>query len=266
MKFTKWLTFNRIPARWLALGIVFLFVSSLRIIDVPLVVLAVIYLGSMPFLYIFIDVLPPFILQQNELIPFFEKCDPFPLLRISEKLLSSNISTVARRNLTVNYCIALRGIGEYEKAYEALKGLNIEDFPARMNLNKLILYNNLADLCFLLEKYDEVLEYHEKFEAIYNSLKMEKLDPAFQNAANSLCIDRLYINGDYLGALELMRNQKPTHLESRINTAFYYAKIYIKLGDKENAKENLNYVIENGNRLFAVVEARRMLEVLESES
>ena len=39
-----------------------------------------------------------------------------------------------------------------------------------------------------------------------------------------------------------------------------YAKAYIGLGETDKAKEKLNFILENGNKLYMVEQAKKMLE------
>jgi FimV-like protein len=50
-----------------------------------------------------------------------------------------------------------------------------------------------------------------------------------------------------------------------VDVARIYAKAYLALGKPEFARENLQFVIENGNKLYAVTEAKELLARLDAE-
>ena len=54
-----------------------------------------------------------------------DQCDPYPLLKETEDQMSYNRSKIYEQLLLINYCVALRNIGEYNKVLEILKKVNL---------------------------------------------------------------------------------------------------------------------------------------------
>ena len=133
MDFIKWIAKNRRFSRWIMLGVILLFVYLLKLLGVPVWVLVTLYIGLMLLSFVIIETYPPLIVQSKAVETYFNDCDPFPLLKLSSELLSSNISPTAKFPVTLNYCVALRGIGEYQKAFDCLMGLNIDALPEGAN-------------------------------------------------------------------------------------------------------------------------------------
>ncbi|MBQ4562965.1 MAG: hypothetical protein IJA58_00630, partial [Lachnospiraceae bacterium] len=52
------------------------------------------------------------------------------------------------------------------------------------------------------------------------------------------------------------------NLKEEVSVSLLQAKAYLKLGDMEKAREKLDYVIKKGNKLYAVTEAKQLMETI----
>jgi hypothetical protein len=72
----------------------------------------------------------------------------------------------------------------------------------------------------------------------------------------------LYYEGDYSNALRKVAWIKLPHRKMVVEGAFLAAKCHLALEEPEKAREKLNYVVHNGNKLHIVQEANALLETL----
>lgn len=266
MDFIKWIAKNRRFSRWIMLGVILLFVYLLKLLGVPVWVLVTLYIGLMLLSFVIIETYPPLIVQSKAVETYFNDCDPFPLLKLSRELLSSKISPSAKFPVTLNYCVALRGIGEYQKAFDCLMELNIDALPEGANGVKFICYNNLGDTCMMLENFPEASSYYHKALEIFPLILNEQEKDHLMQIHNGIQADLCYINKDYKRSSEFLEAIESNQKESLVSYALANAKNYIKLGNFEKATEKLEFVIANGNKLFAVVEAKKLMDLIKNEA
>lgn len=259
MKILMLLAKNRIAARWILLALVFLFVFALCFFDIPVIILLLIYFALMFIVYIFVEVYTPAIIQQKYVNMLINDCDPFPLLKVSEELLSYDINPGVRKNILINYCVALRNTGDYEKTYEALKSIDLDSFHENDISTKLICLNNLSDICSLLDKPEESLDYAQRLIELYEKMPEGRLKNILKPSIQGIYADRCFLLGEYDKALEMAQNHKTKNRCSEIQLYVFLGKIHLKLGDTENARQCLNFAVTNGNKLYSVVEAKAIL-------
>jgi tetratricopeptide (TPR) repeat protein len=160
-----------------------------------------------------------------------------------------------------NYCVALIGLGEYDKAYELLSQINIEEKNTHP-VHKMVYYNNLALLCMSMGIYDEAITNYQKTLTAYEAIKSEKLRKNNESNANNARAYLAYLGGEYRTCLAFLEAPLPT-LAGRVGQTLLYARVAIAQGDVPTAKEKLHEVIEKGNKLYCVTEARELLNTLE---
>lgn len=194
-------------------------------------------------------------------IPAFDNgCDPFPLLQETELLLSYTNRKPEEQTLILNHCAALCYIGEYQKVYDALCALHIDRYAGTLPAVKCAYYNNLMDVCTILGKYEQADFCFDKLMQLYADLKNKKqkklLEPVvcFANALN--CFRKM----EYARTIEILNGIKAANLRMEVSGALLCARAYLVTNDVERAKEKLRFVIARGNKLFSVVEARKLLE------
>ena len=75
----------------------------------------------------------------------------------------------------------------------------------------------------------------------------------------------ILINGTEFSLLAVICSLKVSNspLRHKVSVAFVCAKAYLKLGEREKAREKLNYVLVYGNRLHIVGCAKQLLEEIE---
>ena len=191
-----------------------------------------------------------------------EHCDPYPLLQDTSTFLSYKNGEFQRQVLVINHCAALMEIGEYNKAYELMKALNIDQCNGMVPVHKAVYYTNLSTICFDLKLWEEEAIWFQKANQLYDSLKPSK---AKQNAQTAITLGRarhLLMEKQYEQAMALTTGLPVTHLRDGIGIAFLQGMIYAAQGNTEKAKESLGFVAQYGYRLAAVKEAKKLLEQL----
>ena len=188
------------------------------------------------------------------------KCDPYPLIEESEKHLNANYSAVERFVLLVNYSAALKASGQYDKALDALLSIDIEaDAMKNFHHLKASYYYRLSEICAILNKDAQADFAYSKFTELVPQIKNEKLKKTVEIEIAHAKVLEAYRKGEYQTVVELLEGSVDKVFSAQISSALTCAKAYMELGETEKAKEKLEYVIENGNKLNYVNEARELL-------
>ena len=189
-------------------------------------------------------------------------CDPYPLLYITELLLNYKYTDFDRFLLLLDHCASLASVGEPEKAYGILESINIDNITGAFPAIKIIYYNNLMGVSASLGMTDKANELHSKIMMMYQSIGAKKqkqlLEPIIHMAEAVYC----YYNQEYAKSIQLLNGMESNVPRMKVVTAMLCANACLGLNDTETAKEKLRYVIDHGNRLFSVTEARDLLNKL----
>ena len=74
-----------------------------------------------------------------------------------------------------------------------------------------------------------------------------------------------YARQEYAQGLQMLENFPVQPLPNKVVQAYSLAKFRLALNEKETARELLDFVIKNGNKLFVVTEAHDLLTRINSE-
>lgn len=191
-----------------------------------------------------------------------QQCDPYPLLEEMKSMMARKQNGPQQQLMEINYAMALRMVGENYKCAEILENTHIDRYPGTSPYTKFIYYNNLADVFFCLERTLEAQIWHRKALQIYDDLPEGKLKQQITQAAQLSEAQALYYEKDYDSAL---RKAAKINCQSRrhlLDTALLAAKCHIALEEPEKAREKLQYIIDNGNKLHIVEESKELLNSL----
>jgi len=187
-----------------------------------------------------------------------EGCDPTPLLRETKEQLKYVKHGVANQLVLLNYTVALGYMGEYSGVIETLETFDTDKYkflsPYRGFIN-MIYYNNMSDAYDELGDFENASLWHKKTMISAKKLGMSNskeiiLAKALENLRKK----------EFKAALETLESFKGKTLLDSVCASMVYAKVYIGLGEKEKAKEKLDFIVENGNKLYMVEQAKKMLE------
>lgn len=200
-----------------------------------------------------------------------QRCDPEGFLKITEELLSYGVKGWIRQVVLIDYYDALRWSGQYERTYELLKAVNIDKEAGTDSSTKVVYYYNLTDICTQVGKYDEANIWYDKMQQIYGDIKNEKIKQMYEHIVICGQAYDYYRKGQYaqtvqtvcelsaiLTAMDKSGNGKVKKC-MLVDNSLLLAKCYMELGELDKAKECLEYVIDNGNKLYVVVEAKEIL-------
>lgn len=191
-----------------------------------------------------------------------ENCDPYPMLEELRSMLDRNMVGPQHQLLEINYALCLRETGEYHHAAEILENLNIDKFPATDPLSKYTYYHNLCDIQYLLGNDAEARIWARKFRQIYQDIPMTKAKQALTCIHDLMDAEILYYEGNFEHALRKVAWIKLENKRMVVDGAMLAAKCHIALEEPEKAKEKLQYVLDNGNKLHVAQEASQLLESL----
>lgn len=189
----------------------------------------------------------------------YEKGNPYPLIEETEQLIKTNAANTV---VYINHCAALREAGEYKKAYELLRSLDPKQGRGIAPSAMLIYYYNLCDLSALTSDHKGAEDAYGKMTAIYKALPDGKSKRSLDECVALAEAQRLFAHGKYNRTLDALDKITPSGLKAEITTAMLYARTYIKTSKTEEARQKLEFVVKNGNKLYAVTEAKQLLLTL----
>ena len=203
----------------------------------------------------------PFKLMRKPTEILEQQCDPYPFLEELEHMVNSLPNNAQGQFFQVHYGIALAFTGQLEKGLEVMQNIPIEQFKGSAH-TKLLYYCNLSDMMFRLNRFEEADALYEKTLEIYRQLPDSRGKKAWEHTLELSAIEALYRSGDYALALRKL-SRIPCHTKRYvIGGTMLAARCNIALEEFDKAKEKLQYVIDNGNTLYFVNDAKSLLETL----
>lgn len=230
-------------------------------LNIPTWALFIVNLVLAFIIYAYVEYSPDPIIRKA-VVELNDNCNPYPLLAETEKLLAYKNSEMLHQIILINHAAALRCIGEYQRNLDMLRTLNIDKVPGMLPTNKVVYYNNLMDACELLGKYDEADVWYSKMMLIHADITNQKQLEELEHTILCAKAFHFYYEKAYNKALLMVQDMTAKSRKDKVENAMLYARIAIAMGDVETAKAKLQYVIENGNKLYVVTEARQMIEQL----
>ncbi len=197
----------------------------------------------------------------SEGMKFFSNCDPEKAMEIFEKALGSQKGLYHRLQLAINKSACLSHLGKYSEGLEVLHKIDINNSKVPP-IFKITYYNNLNSLYLGLKEIDLAKKALDKAFDTFNTVKNpnKMITGIFHNLTLSkLSIEILEGSFDNVEESLLSELKMSKTRTSLVEINFDLAKLYLKLSRKEEAKECLQYVIENGNKLYCVEEAKDLL-------
>ena len=194
--------------------------------------------------------------------PMHEQCDPDPFLGMTEELLTYKATPMQKQARMINYCVALQSVGEYQKAYDLLSQVNIDKNAGTPSEFKLVYYHNLGSLCENLDKLEQAKIWYEKAVQIHEGIAYPKVKEHYAPTTCSAKAELAFLAGEYHDCIKLLQEPSPTAY-GRVYRKLTIARALIALGEVAEAKNKLIEVINEGNKLYCVTEARELLNTLE---
>ncbi|MBR3778159.1 MAG: hypothetical protein IKL13_00330 [Clostridia bacterium] len=191
-----------------------------------------------------------------------DRCDPHPLLAECDDQLSYVKNRGNRQLLTVNRAAALIELGREEEALAALEALNIDN-PTPLPIWRYIYYHNaaLAALSCGQREKAEIYRHkaHQQAATITHKKYQDLISSSTQGLNTEMCLDAK----DYDGARRILEQSSiPAGTSSQVNRAYQIGRLELAQGNHTVARFQLEFVVQNGNRLAIVDKARALLEAM----
>lgn len=187
-------------------------------------------------------------------------CDPEPTMREAEHQLATAKDNVYRMLLLINYYTMQSALGLYEKARDGLNAVNLDQSPTAPPYLKFVYYNNLSSVYDNLGQNEDAELHYQTAAQLYRTLK-PKYQKVFRISMDLLHAQACIRNRTDLDrALQLLDRMSATNENQRVCRAFTRAQVLLLKNEPEQARVHLNYVIDHGNKLALVPEARELLK------
>ena len=188
--------------------------------------------------------------------------DPYPLLEESEYLLTKTKKGLPYLTNIINYSAGLIETGQFEKALAVLQAVDFSKVPKASPQSMLAYYINLCSACNEMGQKDQASAYYSKALASFAMIKNEAVKKQMKSTITVHTIEEHLRNEDYKEADKVLASFIPSTGRQTIDAEMLRAKVHIGLGEPEKAKEHLTFVIENGNKLNVVTQAKEILSSL----
>lgn len=264
MKFNKFVAKHKVLALILINGVEFLalvLICNLYRLDVMSITLPCVLLFEIN-LSLALSVEAMLLRGPTQMLNMY--CDPDEFYNITKELLTYRLSKAKRCIMLINYAVALSDKGEYEQALDILKSLDIYDRIKKAPILGLVYYHNLASMYFSVKNMEQAKKNFQKSIEIYDNLARIKFR---QQYAQFSKIDRacVYIcDEEYSKAVALLDDKQNYDMRFMVGKSYICAKAYLALGENEKAREKLNFVLVNGNRLHIVKLAKQLLDNMQN--
>lgn len=192
-------------------------------------------------------------------------CNPQAFLDFIEDQLSYSKSKIYIQQLMINKSVCLLCLGKIDESFKILKDINIDRYASTIPEIKILYYNNLCAVYISKKDYVIANVWLDKATQMFSSQKINKklkksLNTSIEYNRNNL---NLY-NGklDYIEEYFIEARKNADKRRMVIGANFTLGELYALQGRFEEAKASFQYVIDNGNLLYIVVEAKEHVEKL----
>jgi uncharacterized protein len=157
-------------------------------------------------------------------------------------------------------------MGQFDQVLETLINLNIDQYSGTIPQNKVIYYNNMADAYLEVKDTEKAMIWQTKARQITADIKNPKIRASLQDTLSLNDAAILVLRSQFADAEQVLLTQagKQKPLIRMISAAMLFAEIGIHIGNCDAAREHLNFVIANGNKVFDVQKARNILVNLQN--
>lgn len=192
-------------------------------------------------------------------------CDPYPFLEEVRRQCDYPGNSHVKHQRIVNEAVGLRETGEYTKAYTLLASARNEMVLKANPINQAVYYSEMANLCFKQMNLEEMEAWHRELMTAYSKIKGEKYRQYLAPVMVSHAAAYHFVRKEYEQYLQVLEARPATTLRDRVIRSMSMANYHMSIGETEKAKERLRFVIENGNKLYIVTEAKELLAKINTE-
>lgn len=193
------------------------------------------------------------------------ECDPYPFLEEHQRQRDYPGNSFLKHQRIVSEAMGLREIGEFTQACALLESARNEIVLRAHPINQVIYCSEMAYLSFKQMNLEEMEAWHRELMETYSKIKREKYRKYLAPVMTSHAVTYHFARKEYQQYLQALETVSVTTLRNRVVRSMSLANYHASIGETEKAKEFLKFVIDNGNRLHLVAEAKVLLEKINTE-
>lgn len=183
-------------------------------------------------------------------------CDPLAAQFVYRILMEKKVFN--EQAVLENYVGVLTLLGEQQTIKRLLN--KYPKYSKNLAFKEMIEFSLLSEE----EKYHKISNYYRKMQMIFDSLSKKVKKESDQKILEQNRLDLEILNSfyhrEYQKTLDLIEKNTVDSLLKRVLFAKLEAKSYSYLGNTSKAKEKLEFIIEKGNTMFVVEQAKEMLK------
>ena len=187
-------------------------------------------------------------------------CDPLKLMDIWERMEQKNLRLT--RNPDFLRYKALCCLYREERREEGFQYLKQVSYKKKSCAKEMATLNLYASYYFYQNDKNNYLQIVSEFEALPGKYRIHKsLKRLYENVHNNMQLALLLWEEKDSEARKLMEIMLEQNKQHRLNSVMLHmrlAKLDRKAGEQENEANHLQYVIDNGNTLSVVEEAKKL--------
>ncbi len=194
-----------------------------------------------------------------------EECDPERFLGYTGKMRNVENKEVYTTYMALNHARGLLYAGRMQESYTIIRGIQTFTKGRKGRLNNLFYLELLAETQLGLHAYEEA----DKSLALFKEMLGKTKLAADKRSRMELEYEQLQIaldlrKGLHEGAAEKLQAifNKAGHELHRVTAKYHLGKAYMHFGQTREAREAFQYVIDHGNKLHIVTEAKDTLAKL----
>ena len=193
------------------------------------------------------------------------RCDPYPYLEEAREQMDYAGNWNMKLSRIITLALALCEVGEYEQMGQLLLSVSPEMVAKAHPANQAIYYSLLCNGYARQKKTAEMEMRHNQFLEAYQSVHNKKHKVWLEPRVISHYASYHFARQEYSQALQFLEKFPDQGLRDRVVRAYSLARIYATINETEKAMEQLEFVINNGNQLYIVTEAKALLAKIKME-
>lgn len=192
-------------------------------------------------------------------------CDPYPYLEEAETQRSYSGNRSMKLGHITTLATALLEVGDYDRMDALLTSTPEETVRGAHPANQVVYCGLAANIYARQKNLQEMELWHDRLLTAYQKVKLQKHRAWLEPMMVSHHAAYRYARQEYAQGLQLLEDFPVRTLRDGVVQAYSLAKFHLALNEKETAREHLDFVIKNGNKLYVVTEARALLAKINSE-
>ena len=259
-KVNRWILQHAWLAYFLMCATLFLFVGLIvpATVEATIVACIVMLLGFRASVYFVFGRSNVLLKKPMEIL--CNQCDPYPFQEETQRQCHCPGPSQLRLQYYTFAAMGLCEIGEYRQAYDLLMSVRDTLVPKVHPNWRLMYYTEMYFLLVKLQMTSELELLHNQVVTTYDACKKEIIKQKMKAGVMSHFALYHRTRGEYGQALEYMQAIPPVTRRDHVVRAMALAQDHWAMGEVELAREKLQFVIENGNKLYVVTEAKALLE------